>query len=154
MPWVAAGFLAAIAFVVVLALPLGQHHPAPRMAAMLLLFWVVANLTDPFIDPWLDAAGFYAVLMTWFVRPSRWLIALGTAFFLQMLVSLGLQEAPWHRMLALNVLLAAEILAVLFGTVDGLVSLLRRRSRGRAAGHSGLHSGVPSIRCRPPKGTT
>lgn len=128
MPWVAISFLVAALLAVALSfLTKGRRHPSFRLALMLLAFWVVANMTDPWIDPWVDAAGFYAALLVRMDRRERWVEILGAAFFLQLLAHMAFFDLPRTRQIVLNVLLAVEIFAVLLpGMLDALELALRR----------------------------
>lgn len=128
MPWVAISFLVAALLVVALSfLTKGRRHPSFRLSLMLLAFWGLANVTDPWIDPWVDAAGFYAALLVRMDHRSRWVEVLGAAFFLQLITHMTLFDLPRSRQVTLNVLFAVELLAVaLPGMIDVLESSLRR----------------------------
>ena len=143
---VAISFGIAAALAVALSLRMGRRHPSFAAALMLVAFWGVANLTDPWMDPWMDAVGFYAALMIWLLYGGRWPVVLGAAFLAQMVVSLTLYNRPVTRMLLLNVLFAVEIAAVAFpGMLDALEPVLRRC--GVPLGHA-RHLGFS--RCKTP----
>jgi len=128
MPWVAISFLVAALVVVALSfLTKGRRHPSFRMALMLLGFWGLANMTDPWLDPWVDAAGFYAALLVRMDHRGRWVEILGLAFFLQLITHMTFFDLPRSRQIILNVLFAVELFAVaLPGMIDVLESPLRR----------------------------
>lgn len=142
MPWVAISFLVAALLVVALSfLTKGRRHPSFRLALMLLAFWALANISDPWIDPWVDAAGFYAALLVRMDRRERWVEILGAAFFFQLVAHMALFDLPRTRQITLNVLLAVEMVAVATpGMLDALEPLIRRL--GLPLDHSrpvGLH---------------
>lgn len=139
---VAASFCAATVAVVALSLPLGWRHPAFRASLLMLACWSIANLAEPFLEPWLDAGAFYVCLGIWggMKRPRPWPLVLAGLFLAQMVVHVVLSGAPWPRALALNVLFAGQLLVILTGTLDGLAALWRRRADRRIAGNLAHHS--------------
>lgn len=139
MGLLAATFGTATVALVVASSILGRRHPAFQMALLLMACWAIANLTDPWVDPWLDAMAFYAVLLTWFRHKRRWLIAMGAAFFAQLIVHMAFQEhSPWFRMLTLNILYSVEWLCIFTGTAGDLFALKRHRDRRDHSGDYGL----------------
>lgn len=86
---------AAVAAVAV-SLMKGRRHLSFRLSLMILLMWAVSNAVPPVIEPWLDAAGFYACCIPMIERPRRWLGALILLFLGAMLThafaSVGLMD--------------------------------------------------------------
>jgi hypothetical protein len=120
---VAIGFGIAASAVAVLTFVQGRRRPAFPLALMLLAFWATANLSPPWLDPWVDACGFYAALLVWLDQRKPWMIVLGAAFLAQMVLHLALLAHPWYRQLALNLLFAVELAAV---AAPGLIDALQR----------------------------
>lgn len=105
---------AAVAAVAV-SLTNGRRHLSFRLSVMLLGMWAVSNLADPLVEPWLDAAGFYACCLPMLDRPRRWLGVM-LLLFLGMLIthalaSVGLVD-KWTRQVVLNGLFALQLIAV------------------------------------------
>lgn len=119
---VAISFGIAASAVAVLTFIQGRRRPAFPLGLMLLIFWGTANIAPPWLDPWMDACGFYAALLAWLDHRKPWMIILGSAFLAQMVLHLALLAHPWYRQLALNLLFAVELAAV---AVPGLIDALQ-----------------------------
>lgn len=143
---VSIGFGIAAGLTVAVSLIRGRRHPSFRLSVMLLLFWGIANLTDPWIDPWMDAAGFYVAAGAWILMERdgerTWALILAVLFLAQMLIHLLYSGAPLShsRFLALNVLYAAQLISAAWpGASHGLRHLRRRRvHRGSARPLGGM----------------
>lgn len=116
--------IAAVSTVAV-SLTKGRRHPSFRLSLMLLAFYGIANVTSAWIDPWMDAAGFYAALMFSLHRPrARWVVWIWGAFLLQLVSHLFFPDPNSAlRMAVLNVLFAVELISCAF---PGGINALRR----------------------------
>lgn len=141
--------LAALA-VVALSLLRGRRHPSFRVAVMLLLFWGVANLTGPWVDPWMDTAGYLATFVCWFEQKHRrWALILWMSFGAQLVVHLAFIDAPYsyNRVLILNLLFAVQLMAAAFpGTLSGL-KLIADQCGRLEANHPEVARVCRSLRC-------
>ena len=168
---VSSGFLAAALAVVALSLFRGWRHPSFRVALMLLSFWGIANLTEAWVDPWVDALGFVVTFQCWYRRADqRWAIVVWAAFSAQLLTHLVFMSNPdaYSRFLVLNALFAVQLIGAAF---PGSMMLLRlfgdtmtgpriRRNRGarlarvdvgRSLPSERRHRGHRGLRPRPPR---
>lgn len=126
---IATGFGLAAVAVVALSLCRGWRHPSFRVALMLLVFWAIANLTDPWVDPIMDLAGFYAMFQVWFMRANqRWAIVVWFAFAFQLLSHpvFMFDTSAAVRFWILNLLYAVELMATAFPSAKMLAKRLGR----------------------------
>lgn len=141
--------LAALA-VVALSLLRGRRHPSFRLSVMLLIFWAIANMSGPFMDPWMDSAGYLACFISWFEQKHRrWAFVLWMTFGAQLVVHLAFMDAPYAytRILILNVLFAVQLMAAAFpGTLSGL-KLLAEHCGRLEANHPEVARVCSSLRC-------
>lgn len=150
------GYGAAVVATVVLSyFVMGWRHPSFRMACMMAVLWILALLTDAWMDPWMDAIGFYAALLTWwsaeFDRPmvgrnrqavgNRWVLVLSGIFLAQQVVHFSFPdpESFW-RQAALNVLFLVALMTIGFPSVSRAIQPFgpRRRHRGSSRRSSAM----------------
>ena len=144
------GYGAAVVATVALSyFVMGWRHPSFRMACMMMGLWGLANLTDAWMDPWMDAVGFYAALLVWWnaefeapriigrnrpVGGSRWALALAGVFLAQQMVHFAFPDpASFARQATLNVLFVVALMAVCFPSVDRALQSVRMRRRPSGA---------------------
>jgi hypothetical protein len=121
---IATSFGCAAAAVVAMSLIRGRRHPSFAIALMLLTFWAIANLTPPFVDPWMDSVGYMAAFGVWFGRANqRWAIVVWAAFGAQLVTHMVFMWSPEAvlRYQVLNCLFAVQLMATASPGVSGLI---------------------------------
>lgn len=146
--WTLIGYGSAVVVTVALTwIMMGRRHPSFRMALMVAGLWVLANLTDAWMDPWMDAVGFYAALLTWWgaefdsprpigrmrrVGGNRWVLALAVVFLAQQVVHFVIHDpASFARQAALNVLFVVALMVIGFPSVSRAIQPFGPRRRHR-----------------------
>lgn len=150
MGLIATSFGVAAVAAVAVSLLAGRRHSSVLVAAMLLAFWAIANATPAWTDPFVDALGFYVAFFIAYEQPRcRWCFAILAAFSMQLLVHVAFlfDGGSYWRMLALNVIFAAQLVCVCIP--GGIVGLRRLRDRWSRLNHPGAVA--DPARCQEPK---
>lgn len=149
--------VAATATVALTLVTRGWRHRSFHLALMMLGFWGLANVSEPWMDPIIDAAGFYTALLVWWNQAEDpttvagnavqsggerciWPLLLALVFLTQQISHFVLGSADkFDRQLALNVLFAVALFILWLPCADRPIRSIRR---SWASGHRTRRSPV------------